>query len=146
MKKNNPFIKKNTKIPIQQKKLVGAYLPLPLANEISLLSVYLNQNIQDIIKIAIESWKKELNKSEEEIIHELSTQAYDCWTQQGEEYPSFEKYKKELIETLGRRKVSTRHTELIIEEMEYHIKNKRGVENAKDKEKTNAKPTDAEKN
>ncbi len=124
--KRNPF---NRNLQSQQRgprKLVGAYIPLPLANRLRLLSVYYGKSLQGILEELISEWDKATDKSEKEIIDALVERAVMEWQRRMMESGTLsrqeqEDYIRELQSVLQRRKVSKYHVDIILDKLKRKV-------------------------
>ncbi len=113
----NPF-KNPQMIQQEQGKLVGAYLPLPLADRLRLLSVYFGKSLQAILQEIIGQWITSVDKSEKEIIDALVERAVMEWQRRVIESGEMDRqkqdnYLKEIRAALQRRKVAERHIDSV---------------------------------
>ena len=125
MKKRDPF--KIEQLPkVKNSKLVGGYIPLPLADHLRLISVYYNKSLQNIFQEIIEEWCRKINKSEKDIIEILTEKAVVEWQRRVMESGKIsrieqEKYIREIYSILKRRKVAERHINVIINKLKYKV-------------------------
>ncbi len=120
----NPF--KNPQQHEEQSRLVGAYLPLPLAEQLRLLSLYYDKSLQNILQEIIMEWYNTVNKSEKEIIETLVERAIVEWQRRVMESGEIsrqkqEEYIEETKDTLRRRKISERHINTIIDKLKIKV-------------------------
>jgi len=125
MKKENPF-RNPYKIRGENSKLVGGYIPLPLADRLRLLSVYYERSAQNLLREIIEEWNKAIGKSEEEIIETLVERAVVEWQRRILESGTIsrraqEDYINELSETLARKKVASHHIDIILGKLKLKV-------------------------
>ncbi len=123
IEKRNPFTDPHH-APVKQErsKLVGAYLPLPLANRLRLLSVYYEKSLQRILQEIIVEWDNAVNKSEKEIVGALIERAAVEWQRRVMESGQIsrqaqEEYVQEVLSALKRRKISKYHMDVIMEKL-----------------------------
>lgn len=125
MKKRDPF--KIEQLPkVKNSKLVGGYIPLPLADHLRLISMYYNKSLQNIFQEIIEEWCRKTNKSEKYIIEILTEKAVMEWQRRVMESGKIsrieqEKYIREIYSILKRRKVAERHINVIINKLKYKV-------------------------
>ncbi len=125
MKKRDPF--KIEQLPkVKNSKLVGGYIPLPLADHLRLISMYYNKSLQNIFQEIIEGWCRKINKSEKYIIEILTEKAVMEWQRRVMESGKIsrieqEKYIREIYSILKRRKVAERHINVIINKLKYKV-------------------------
>jgi len=125
MKKRDPF--KIEQLPkVKNSKLVGGYIPLPLADHLRLISMYYNKSLQNIFQEIIEEWCRKINKSEKYIIEILTEKAVMEWQRRVMESGKIsrieqEKYIREIYSILKRRKVAERHINVIINKLKYKV-------------------------
>lgn len=124
MKKRDPF--KTEQLPmIKNSKLVGGYVPLPLADHLRLISVYKSKSLQNMFQEIIEKHCRE-SKSEKEIIEILVEKAVMEWQRRIMESGKIskieqEKYMREIYSILKRRKVAERHINVILSKLKYKV-------------------------
>jgi len=120
-KRRNPFKTQRTNLQ-EDRKLVGAYLPLPFTNHLRLLSVYFEKSLQNILQEIITQWSDAVGKSEKEIMDVLIDRAVNEWQRRVLESGRLskkkqEKYLEEIQTTLKRKKVSKAHLEYIMKKL-----------------------------
>lgn len=122
IEKRNPFKGYQPQSAQEHSKMVGGYLPNPLANHLRLLSVYHGRSFQSILQQIILEWCK-TQETEEEIIDALAAQAFYEWQRRASEYKGkttnakakeAEKYEEELKGILERRKVAEHHIQAVL--------------------------------
>ena len=112
-------------------KLVGGYLPLPLANRMRLLSVYQQTTVQGILRELIESWSAE-TPSDEQVIGQLANRICAEWERRvetgevKETKKSQKDYQQEITGMLRRRKVSDHHICMIVDRLKKQMEGHAG--------------------
>ena len=123
--KRDPFKAEHfPKVP--NSKLVGGYIPLPLAEHLRLLSIYHGESLQSILRKIIAEWCRDVDKSEKEIIETLVEKAVFEWQRRIVQTGKIskieqEKYLREIQTILKRRKVAGRHINIILSELKYKV-------------------------
>lgn len=111
----------------EQSRLVGAYLPLPLADHLRLLSVYYGKSIQSILQELITEWMNTVNKPEKEVIDALVERAVVEWHRRIMEAGEIsrqqqEEYIEEIKDTLlRRRKLADHHADKVVEKLKRKV-------------------------
>jgi len=123
--KRNPFKSQREKAQ-DKSKLVGAYLPLPSANCLRLLSVYFGKSIQGILKEIIMQWVNTVEKTEKEIMDILIERAVFEWQRRVIESGNMskkeqEQYMCEIERNLRRKKITKSHLEYIINKLKSKV-------------------------
>jgi len=123
--KRNPF--KIQQIAQQEKsRLVGAYLPLPFADYLRLLSVYFGKSLQSILQELLVEWSNTINKSEKEIMNELIERAVLEWQRRIVESGKIDRKKQEqflqeIQAALLHKKITKKHLEYIVTELKNKV-------------------------
>ena len=107
--------------------MVGAYIALPMATHLRLLSVYYETSLQDIVEQALSDWCVNKNKSGSEIMGELVGRACAEWERRKKEQGGahnqrkYLEYLKELENRLKRKKIPWEHIEVILTRVENRL-------------------------
>lgn len=122
--KRNPF--PHPQSTQEQSKLVGAYLPLPLANRLRLLSVYYDKSLQNILQQLIDEWSNSVNMSDKEILKALIERAVIEWQRRVMESGQIsrqeqEQYLQETKSALKRRKIANHHINIIMDALKNKV-------------------------
>lgn len=113
--RENLFAKKRKARTIDS-RLVGGYLPLPVAERLRLIALYKGSSIQNILQNIIEDWSNKF-ESDDVIINEVAKLAKEEWKRRRiESIPGdYSLYLEEVVSLLKKRKISEKYIDEIIE-------------------------------
>jgi hypothetical protein len=120
-KGRNPFRSQQSMMQ-EKSKLVGAYLPLPFADYLRLLSVYFEKSLQGILQEIIVQWGNTVGKSEKEIMDILIERAVLEWQRRIIEKGDIgkkeqEQYLQEIQNALECKKIAKKHLDYMVKKL-----------------------------
>jgi len=123
--KRNPF-KIQQVIQQEKSRLVGAYLPLPFADYLRLLSVYFGKSIQSILQELLVEWSNTIDTTEKEIMDELINRAVLEWQRRVLESGKIDRkrqedFQQEIKTVLVHKKITKKHLDYIVSELKNKV-------------------------
>jgi hypothetical protein len=98
-----------------QERLIGGFIPQPMAERLALVTTFRGVTRAKIIRDYIKSYLKKA-RPDEEMIQAIAKKAFATWYSNQE--VDFEVYREQIEGSLGRKKISEQHIQLILREVD----------------------------